>query len=69
MEKEMLRQLPNGKWEYLVDEAGEMIVLADTREEAERLAEAYRKGETSVARKRVARAAVEKPRTALVEEE
>jgi len=69
MENEMLRQLPNGKWEYLVDEEGEMIVLADTREEAERLAEAYRKGETSVARKRVARAAVEKPRTALVEEE
>ena len=39
MEEKKLQKLPNGKWEYLVDEKGGMIVVADTKEEAERATE------------------------------
>ena len=45
MEEKKLQKLPNGKWEYLVDEKGGMIVVADTKEEAERMAQAYFKGD------------------------
>ena len=55
-----LKKLPNGKWEYLVDEDGDMIVVADTQDEAERLAAAYFKGDKSVAKKRVARGTADK---------
>ena len=68
MEEKKLQKLPNGKWEYLVDEKGAMIVVADTKEEAERMAQAYFKGDKALARKRIARREVEKSRTALVGE-
>ena len=68
MDGKKLQQLRNGKWEYLVDEEGEMIVVANTKEEAERMAEAYFKGDRTVARKRIARREIEKPSTALVGE-
>ena len=68
MEEKKLQQLPNGKWEYLVDVENEMIIVADTAEEAERMAQAYFKGDKTLARKRIARQEIEKPRTALVSE-
>ncbi len=66
MAKKNLQQLPNGKWEYLVDEEKELIVVADTSEEAERMAQAYFKGDKTAARKRIARREIQKNRTALV---
>ena len=68
MDEKKLQKLPNGKWEYLVDEKGGMIVVADTKEEAERMAQAYFKGDKALARKRIARREVEKSRTALIRE-
>ena len=68
MDEKKLQKLPNGKWEYLVDEKGEMIVVADTKEEAERMAKAYFAGDKALARKRVARREIEKARTALIRE-
>ena len=46
-----MQKLPNGKWEYLVDEKNELNVVADTAEEAERMAKAYFKGNKSLAKK------------------
>ena len=66
MANDKLKKLPNGKWEYLVDEKGDMIVVADTQEEAERLAAAYFKGDKSVAKKRVARAGADKARKSVI---
>lgn len=66
MENKQFKQLPNGMWEYLVDEKEEMIVLAKTQEEAQRMAQAYFKGDTSVAKKRIARREVDKKRTSLL---
>ena len=66
MDEKKLQKLPNGKWEYLVDEKGEMIVVADTKEEAERMAKAYFAGDKALARKRVVRREIEKVRTALI---
>ena len=61
-----MQQLPNGKWEYLVDEKNEMIVLADTAQEAERMAQAYFKGDKTAAKKRIARREINKPHSALI---
>lgn len=66
MANENMKKLPNGKWEYLVDEDNEMIVVADTQEEAERMAKAYLAGNKSVAKKRVARGGGDKARKTLV---
>jgi hypothetical protein len=66
MANEKIKKLPNGKWEYLVNEEGDMIVVADTLEEAERMAKAYFAGNKSVAKKRVARGTGDKARTTLV---
>ena len=66
MANEKLRKLPNGQWEYLVDEKGELIVVADTQAEAERMAKAYFAGNKAIAKKRVARRDVDKARTKLV---
>lgn len=66
MDKKNLQQLPNGKWEYLVDEKNELIVLADTAQEAERMAQAYFKGDKTAAKKRIARREINKPRSALI---
>lgn len=66
MDKKNLQRLPNGKWEYLVDEKNELIVLADTSQEAERMAQAYFKGDKTAAKKRIARLEVNKPRSALI---
>lgn len=66
MANERMKKLPNGKWEYLVDEDGDMIVVADTQEEAERMAEAYFAGNKAVAKKRIARGAGDKARTSLI---
>ena len=66
MANEKMKKLPNGKWEYLVDDDGEMIVVADTQEEAERMAKAYFAGDKALAKKRIARGAGDKARTALV---
>ncbi len=61
-----IKKLPNGQWEYLVDEKGDMIVVAATKEEAERMAKAYFAGDKSVAKKRIARRDADKGRTSLV---
>lgn len=66
MGNDKLKKLPNGKWEYLVDEDGDMIVVADTQEEAERLAKAYFSGNKSVAQKRVARKDADKARKSVI---
>lgn len=66
MDKKFLKKLPNGKWEYLVDEKNEMIVVADTMEEAQRMAEAYFKGDKSLAKKRVARQTGNRAGSALI---
>ena len=66
MAAEKMKKLPNGQWEYLVDEKGDMIVVASTKEEAERMAKAYFAGDKSVAKKRIARGAGDKARTSLV---
>lgn len=66
MANENMKKLPNGKWEYLVDEDKEMIVVADTQEEAERMAKAYFAGNKAVAKKRVARKTGDKARTTLI---
>jgi len=66
MANEKIKKLPNGKWEYLVDEDGDMIVLADTQQEAERMARAYFAGDKAVAKKRIARGTGDKARTSLV---
>lgn len=66
MAEKNMQKLPNGKWEYLVDEKNELIVVADTAEEAERMAQAYFKGDKSLARKRISRQAIDKARTAVV---
>ena len=66
MGNDKLKKLPNGKWEYLVDEKGDMIVVADTQEEAERLAKAYFDGDKSVAKKRVARKDADKARKSVI---
>lgn len=61
-----LRKLPDGQWEYLVDEEAGLVVVASSEEEAERMAEAYKKGDRSLARKRVARRGADKARSKLV---
>ena len=63
---ENIKKLPNGQWEYLVDEKGDMIVVAATKEEAERMAKAYFAGDKSVAKKRSARGSADKARTGLL---
>ncbi len=68
MANEKMKKLPNGKWEFLVDEDGDMIVVADTEEEAKRMAKAYFAGDKSVAKKRIARGAGDRSRTKLVGE-
>lgn len=65
MGNDKLKKLPNGKWAYLVDENGDMIV-ADTQEEAERLAKAYINGDKSVVKKRVARQDADKARKSVI---
>lgn len=66
MGNDKLKKLPNGKWEYLVDEKGDMIVVADTQDEAERLAKAYFNGDKSVAKKRVSRKDTDRARKAVI---
>ena len=62
-----MKKLSNGQWECIVNEKENLAVVAATKEEAQRMAEAYRKGDTTVVRKRIERKAVEKSRTALLD--
>jgi hypothetical protein len=66
MANEKLQKLPNGKWEYLVDEKNDLVIVADTAQEAERMAQAYFKGDKSAAKKRIARREINKPRSSLI---
>ena len=66
MANEKLQKLPNGKWEYLVDEKNVLVIVADTAQEAERMAQAYFKGDKSAAKKRIARREINKPRSSLI---
>ena len=66
MANEKLQKLPNGKWEYLVDEKNDLVVVADTAQEAERMAQAYFKGDKSEAKKRIARREIDKSRSSLI---
>lgn len=66
MEEKKLQKLPNGKWEYLVDEKNDLVIVADTAQEAERMAQAYFKGDKSAAKKRIARREINKPRSSLI---
>lgn len=66
MANEKMQKLPNGKWEYLVDEKNDLVIVADTAQEAERMAQAYFKGDKSAAKKRIARREINKPRSSLI---
>ena len=66
MAEKNLQKLPNGKWEYLVDEKNDLVIVADTAQEAERMAQAYFKGDKSAAKKRIARREINKPRSSLI---
>lgn len=66
MDEKKLQKLPNGKWEYLVDEKNDLVIVADTAQEAERMAQAYFKGDKSAAKKRIARREINKPRSSLI---
>ena len=66
MDEKKLQKLPNGKWEYLVDEKNDLVIVPDTAQEAERMAQAYFKGDKSAAKKRIARREINKPRSSLI---
>ena len=66
MDEKKLQKLPNGKWENLVDEKNDLVIVADTAQEAERMAQAYFKGDKSAAKKRIARREINKPRSSLI---
>lgn len=68
MDAALLKRLPGGKWEYLIDDDEKVVFAAGTQEEAERMAEAFLKGEGPVMR-RIPRAEGEKPKSALVEQD
>lgn len=68
MDAAKLKSLPGGKWEYLIDDDEKVVFAAETKEEAERMAEAFLKGEGPVMR-RVPRTDGAKPKSALVDQD
>ena len=63
-----IRRRPDGKWELITEDGKASPVVADTKEEAERLAKAYLEklaAKTSAA-KRVVRTEQNKPKTSVL---
>ena len=63
-----IKRRPDGKWELIIEDGKESPVVADTKEEAERLATAYleKLAAKTPAAKRVVRTEQNKPKTSVL---
>lgn len=68
MANEKVRRLTNGQWELILNDENGVVFAAATKEEAERMAAAYLKGDTAV-KKSVVRKDVEKKKKGLLQGE
>ena len=65
MANEKIKRLPNGQWECVIDDNEKIVLEAANEEEAERMAAAYKRGDSAV-RARVARKVTDKARSSLL---